>query len=224
MYVCQLFLLKVMYIRNPFLLLLPLALFFSVSSHAQLAPVADVESFRQRLAAENSQFATIECDFVQYKYLVIMDEPLVSSGKFYFRQDDRVRLDYAQPSPYLIVLNGQKVKIATGGKSNVYDVSSYQMVTVMKTMLSSCLLGDFSGAGRDYRMSVSEDGTVYHVEIEPLNRNIRRYLQKVEITFDKKDLSVNQLAVREPSGDYTRHVFSNKIFNTSFSEELFGMQ
>ena len=196
MYVCQLFLLKVMYIRNPFLLLLPLALFFSVSSHAQLAPVTDVESFRQRLAVENRQFATIECDFVQYKYLVIMDEPLVSSGKFYFRQDDKVRLDYVQPSPYLIVLNGQKVKIATGGKNNVYDVSSYQMVTVMKTMLSSCLLGDFSGAGRDYRMSVSEDGTVYHVEIEPLNRNIRRYLQKVEITFDKKDLSVNQLAVR----------------------------
>ena len=153
-----------------------------------------------------------------------MDEPLVSSGKFFFRQDDKVRLDYAQPSPYLIVLNGKKVKIATGGKNNVYDMSSYQMVTVMKSMLSSCLLGDFSGAGRDYRMSVSEDGTVFLVEIEPLNRNIKKYLQKIDIMFDKKDLSVNQLMVREPSGDYTRHVFTNKIFNTSFPEQLFEMQ
>ena len=201
-----------MYIKNHWLLLLLVVYLFSISSYAQLMPVADVESFRQRLAVENKQFTAIECDFTQYKYLVIMDEPLVSSGKFYFRQDDKVRLDYAQPSPYLIVLDGQKVKITTGGKTNVYDLSSYRMATVIKSMLSSCLSGDFSGAGRDYRMLVSEDRTEYHVEIEPLNRNIKKYLQKIEISFDKKDLSVNQLVVREPSGDYTRHVFTNKEF------------
>ena len=224
MYICQLFLVTKMYIRNHLLLLLPFVFFLSIPSQAQFTPVNDIELFRQRLAVENKQFTTIECDFMQFKHLVIMDEPLVSSGKFYFMQDDKVCLDYTQPSPYLIVLNGQKVKIATGGKSNVYDMSSYQMVTVMKSMLSSCLLGDFSGVGRDYRMSVSEDRTVYQVEIEPLNRNIKRYLQKIEITFDKKDLSVNQLIVREPSGDYTRHVFNNKNFNTSFSEQLFDLQ
>ncbi len=190
----------------------------------QLTPVTDIESFRQRLAAESKQYITIECDFTQYKHLTIMDEPLVSSGKFYFGQDDKVRLDYTKPSPYLIVLNGQKVKIATGGKSNVYDMSSYQMVTVMKSMLSSCLLGDFSGAGRDYRMSVSEDRSVYVVEIEPRNKRIKKYLTKIEVTFDKKDLSVNQLVVREPSGDHTRHVFTNKKFNVSLSEQLFSLQ
>ncbi|MDR1172681.1 MAG: outer membrane lipoprotein carrier protein LolA, partial [Bacteroidales bacterium] len=122
----------------------------------QLTPVTDVESFRQRLAAEN-RFTAIECDFTQYKHLTIMDEPLVSSGKFYYERDDKVRLDYVKPSPYLIVLDGQKVKITSGGKSNVYDMSSYRMVTVMKSILSSCLLGDFSGDGHEYSMSVSED-------------------------------------------------------------------
>ena len=212
-----------MFPKNHLLLLFALTFLVRVSSLAQLTPVADVESFRQRLAVENSRMTTVASDFTQYKYLAIMDEPLVSSGKFYFMKDDRVRLDYTQPTPYLIVLNGQKVKIVTGGKSNVYNMSSYQMVTVMKSMLSSCLLGDFSGVGRDYRMSVSEDKTAYHVDIEPMNRNIKKYLQKIEIIFDKKDLSVQQLTVREPSGDYTRHMFSRKIFHTAFSEQLFEL-
>jgi outer membrane lipoprotein-sorting protein len=198
-------------------------LFLLVPSFAQLTPVTDIESFRQRLAAEN-RFTTIECDFTQYKHLTIMDEPLVSSGKFYYEQDDKVRLDYVKPSPYLIVLNGQKVKIASDGNDHVYDMSSYRMVTVMKSMLSSCLLGNFSGAGRDYRMSVSEDRAVYVVEIEPRNKKIKQYVQKIEVTFDKKDLSVSQLIVREPSGDYTRHVFAGKKFNAPLSGRLFGLQ
>ena len=199
-------------------------LFLPVALYAQFTPVAEIEPFRQRMAAENKQFTTIECDFTQYKQLTIMDEPLVSSGMFFFKQDDKVRLDYTQPSPYLIVLNGQKVKITTTGKSNVYDMSSYQMVTVMKTMLSSCLLGDFSGAGRDYDMSVSEDKSVYLVEITPRIKRIKKYLQKIELIFDKGNLSVNQLTVYEPSGDYTRHVFANKKFNTSLPDQLFNLQ
>jgi hypothetical protein len=88
------------------------------------------------------------------------------------------------------------------------------MVTVMKSILSSCLLGDFSGDGHEYSMSVSEDQSVYMVEIEPRNKKIKKYIQRIEVTFDKKDLSVNQLVVREPSGDYTRHVFAGKKFVT----------
>jgi outer membrane lipoprotein-sorting protein len=179
-------------------------------SFAQFTPVTDIESFRQRLAAENKRFTTIECDFTQYKHLTIMDEPLVSSGRFFFQQDDKVRLDYAQPSPYLIEIDGQKVSITADGKSNVYDMSAYRMITMMKSMLTACLRGDFSGAGRDYQMTVSEDGSAYQVEIEPRNRNVRRYIQKIDIVFDKKDMSLNQLVIREPSGDYTQHVFSNK--------------
>ena len=199
-------------------------LFLPVGLHAQLTSVAEIEPFRQRMAAENKQYTSIECNFTQYKQLTIMDEPLVSSGLFFFKQDDKVRLDYTQPSPYLIVLNGQKVKITTNGRSNVYDMASYQVVTVMKTMLSSCLLGDFSGAGRDYDMSVSEDKSVYLVEIAPRIKRIKKYLQKIELTFDKVNLSVNQLTVYEPSGDFTRHIFTNKKFNTSLSDQLFNLQ
>ena len=207
--------------QRDFLMLL---LFFYIPLYAQYTPIADLESFRQRLSIANKQYTTITCDFTQYKQLTIMDEPLVSSGEFCFRQEDKIRLDYTTPSPYLIVLNGQKVKITTEGKSNVYDMASYQMVTVMKSMLSSCLLGDFSGAGRDYQMSVSESKSAYLVEIEPRNKKIRKYLCKIEVVFDKTNLSVDQLIVREPSGDYTRHVFTNKKFNLPLPEQLFSLQ
>ncbi len=152
-----------------------------------------------------------------------MDEPLIASGKFYYKLDDKICLDYTKPSPYLIVLNGQKVKMVSGGKNNVYDMSSYQMVTTMKTMLSSCLLGDLSGLGNDYRMSVFEDNLSYQMEIEPRNRKMKKYIQKIEVVFDKKDASVNQLVVREPSGDYTRHVFTHKKFNVPLSDQLFAI-
>ena len=198
-------------------------LFLSFTVSAQMTPVTDMELFRQRLSDANRQLVSIECDFEQYKHLVIMDEPLVSSGKFFFRNDDMVRLDYDKPSPYIIVLNVQKVKIVKDGTGAVYDMSSYRMVTVMKTMLSACLTGNFSGAGKDYRMSVSENNAVYNIVIEPLNRNIKKYVQKIEITFDKNNLSANQLIIYEPSGDFTKHVFTNKCFNLSLTDTLFAL-
>jgi outer membrane lipoprotein-sorting protein len=198
-------------------------LLISFPAVAQMTPVTDVELFRRRLSDAGKQLASIRCDFEQYRHLAIMDDPLVSSGKFFFRKDNMVRLEYDKPSPYLIVLNAQKVKTVKNGTQTVYDMSSYRMMTALKTMLSACLTGDFSGAGKDYRMSAAEDNASYNVVLEPLNRNIKKYLQKIEITFDKQNLSANQLIIYEPSGDFTKHVFTNKQLNLPLSDDLFAM-
>ncbi len=196
---------------------------FTLTLSAQEKAVSDIEFFRKKLAAESRQQESIECDFTQYRHLEIMDETLVSSGKFYFKREDMICLDYVNPAPYRIVLNGQKVKILSDGKKNVYDMSSNQQATAMKSMLASCLFGDFTGSESNYRMSVFEDESHYRVEIEPQNKRMKKYIRKIEAVFDKKNLSVDQLILREPSGDFTRQVFSDKKFNIPLSDQLFDI-
>ncbi len=197
----------------------------SVNCMAQRTAIADVGAFRQRLSAENRQVKSIESDFTQYKVMEIMEKPLVSSGKFYFRNDDKIRMDYLQPEAYLIVLDGQKIKIEAGGKKNVYDTSSNQIASAMQSMLSACLFGDIDEKNSAaYNMSAFETSENYQVEIEPRNKRMKKYIQKIEVVFSKKDLSVDQLTVWESSSDFTRQVFTNKKFNLSLSDQLFNVR
>ncbi|MDR2038096.1 MAG: outer membrane lipoprotein carrier protein LolA [Bacteroidales bacterium] len=190
---------------------------------AQKSPVTDLDKFAQKLSDGTRKQKTIESDFIQYKEMEIMEETLTSSGKFYFRDDDVVSLKYTSPEPYLIVVNGEKVKIETNGKKNIYNTSSNPMVTTMQSMFSACLSGDFTRS-KDYALAVFQDDSGYLIEIEPQNRKIKKYIQKIEVIFDKNDFSVNQLIVREPSGDFTKHVFFNKKFNTPLSDQLFEIK
>jgi outer membrane lipoprotein-sorting protein len=63
------------------------------------------------LAAAQASTRSIDARFVQTKHLSLLDEPLVSTGRFRFRRPDHVRLDVETPHPSTILIAGRSVTI-----------------------------------------------------------------------------------------------------------------
>lgn len=177
--------------------------------------------FNRRLSETALQSQSIVCDFVQEKYLDVFAEKVISKGKFYFRKADKICLSYTEPVDYLIVINGQKLKIVSDGKTNIVDLGTNKMMHGMNNLLAACMTGDLGLLKEGYQMEYLQDKESYLVKIKPLSQGMKAYMVEMAIWFDKKDMAVKQLRLSENANDYTEYRFLNRKFNTLTDDEKF---
>ena len=186
--------------------------------------LAQTRDFEARLAREAQTIQSIESDFTQVKYLDILDEKVISKGKFYYQKSNKICMDYAQPINYLIVINGSRLKIVADGKKSIMNLSSNKMMNQMQDMITACMVGDLTKMSADYKLEYFENTSYYLVKITPVNKAIQAYVSGIEIYLDKKDMSVHKLRLSETATNYTEYEFYNKRFNALKDESKFAVR
>lgn len=196
----------------------------ALSAHAQMRPLANPDELNKRLATEAQTLQSIESDFIQQKYIDVFDEKVTSRGKFYYKKENMICMDYSQPLNYLIVINNGKLKIVSDGKKSIMNLNTNKMMNQMQDMLTACMVGDLSKLSSDYRLSYFEDSKYYLVRIKPMQKAVQAYIHEMEIYLDKKDMSVHRLRLSETATNYTEYEFKNKKFNTLTDEKVFAIR
>ena len=193
------------------------------TANGQTAKTADMNEFKARLEQSAAGTSSIESNFTQVKHLDIFDEDITSKGKFYYRAEGKICLDYTTPVGYLIVINGEKIKIESDGKKNVMSLKDNAMMKEMRGMLAACFSGNLSDMS-GYKMDVTEDAKTYYVTITPASKSIQEYIKSFMVNMDKTDMSVARLRIQESATDYTDYLFSNKKFNTLTDDSKFSVR
>lgn len=188
--------------------------------NAQMKKLKDVDTFNKRVIQEAVSVKSIESDFTQIKHLDLFNENITSKGKFYYKHSDKISLDYSSPTKYLIVINGDKLKIVSDGKKNIVGLKSNKIMAEMRGMLTACMSGNISQIS-GYKMEYFEDTNSYLIKIKPTNKSVQAYISGFDIYMDKKDMSVSKLRISENASDYTDYLFQNKKFNTLTDDKKF---
>lgn len=186
--------------------------------------LVQTKDFENRLAKEAQTIQSIESDFTQVKYLDILDEKVTSKGKFYYQKSGKIRMEYAQPINYLIVINGARLKIVADGKKSTMTLNANKMMNQMQDMLTACMIGDLSKMTSDYKLEYFENAQYFIISIKPVNKAIQAYITGIEIYLDKKDMSVYKLRLSETATNYTEYEFYNKRFNALKDETKFSVR
>lgn len=210
--------------RISFLLLILFTSFRFLQAQEECRPLASVSAFQERLKKEAAAIQSIESDFTQEKYMDVFEEKVVSGGRFYYRQENKIRMDYTRPLDYRIIINGTKLKMVSEGKSSLVNLGSNPLMNEMKSMLSACMIGDLQSMTASYQLEYFETPAAYIVHIRPLAKSVQAYIRQIIITFDKKDLSVRKLRLAENTNDYTEYRFSGKKYNTLLNDEKFTIR
>lgn len=188
----------------------------------QMKKLNDVDAFKKKIEQTASSVKSIESDFTQIKHLDIFDDNITSKGKFYYKHNDKICLEYTTPAKYLIVINGEKLKIVSDGKKNVMSLNSNKVMKEMRGMLTACMSGNITEVS-GYQMDFFENAQQYLVKIKPTNKSVQEYISGFDIYFDKKDLSVTKLRISEAGNNYTDYLFANKKFNSLNDEKKFAV-
>lgn len=206
-------------------LLLAGCLMFTLQASAQYAgykSISDLAAFKKQFATESAKVQSITSDFVQQKELLALTETITSSGKFWFKRSNRVRIDYTKPFTYRMVMNGDKMLVKDDQKESRINVKSNKLFQQVNKIMIDCVQGTILDS-KDFTTRVFENDKTYLLEMTPVSKALKEFFQTIVLSVEKKDYSVKSIDMNEPSGDKTTITFSNKVLNAQVADEVFAL-
>ena len=206
---------------------LTIAFFFSAAerSSAQypgFKPGGDLAEFKKTFSSESARVMTITSDFTQEKNLSALTEKITSTGKFWFKRNNRVRIEYLKPFSYLMIMNADKIHVRDNQKENTINVKSNKVFQQVNRIMIDCVQGTILES-KDFSTKVFEDEKIYLLEMTPIAKNLRDFFQTIVLRVDKRDYSVNAIEMNEPGGDQTIISFQNKKLNEQVADAVFAL-
>ena len=206
-----------------FLLFMCIAVTAVYAQHTGYRPVADMAAFKIQFTAAAKQTQSVKADFVQEKNLSLLSEKISSKGRFWFKKDNLVRMEYNQPFQYLVVINKNNVLVKDGQKENKISTKSNKLFQQINRMMVDCVQGT-ALSNPDFTVAAFENAGAWLVELTPVVKGMKDYFKNINIVLSKKDYSVNRLEMYEQSGDNTIISFTNKELNASIADTLFAIK
>lgn len=186
-------------------------------------PVKDAAALQKKIVEASGKITTIQCDFTQEKKMSMLTDKAISKGKFYFKKDSKVRLEYLVPVKNLIVMNSGKMMMKDDKKTQQMDMHRSKVFQ----QLNNVIVGSVNGSlfnGKDFSVSFSESNNQVRVELKPLSKMLKNFLSTIVLVLDKKDFTAVRIEMNEASGDNTILSFSSKQINGVVDDALFAVK
>jgi len=195
----------------------------SFSTYAQYpgyAAIPEIVVFKKQFNAESAKVLSIACDFKQEKTLTSLKEKITSTGKFWFKRSNKLRMEYTKPFVYLIVMNSDKMLVRDSQKENRINAKSSKLFQKINRIMIDCVQGNILD-NKDFTARVFENGTTFLLEMTPVSKTLHEFFQTIVLTVDKKDYSAKSIIMNEPMGDITLIKFEHKKLNEPIPDAVF---
>ena len=202
------------------ILIISCSVFSSKAQYAGYTLMPDLATFKTGFTAAAQKTTTIKSDFIQEKNLGMLSEKIVSKGKFWFKKESQVRMEYTTPFEYLMVINKDKVFIKDGQKQNTINTKSNKLFQQINKITVDCVQGNVLN-NPDFKVRIFESKGTYLIEMAPVAKNLKDFFSTINVIVDKKDYAVTNIEMNENSGDNTIIRFTNKEMNTNIPDALF---
>ena len=191
------------------------AALFTFSAHAQpqgYRAVTDKAAFEKSYAAAAEKTTSIRSDFRQEKNLSMLSEKITSSGVFLFKSPNRVRMEYTSPYKYLMIINNDKILIQDRQKKKVYSAGDNKIFKSLNSVILECVQGRIL-SNKSFKPVLYENKTAYCLDLAPQSKELKQLFSTIRLIIAKNNFSIDEIEMRESSGDNTVITFTNKRIN-----------
>lgn len=178
---------------------------------------------KQQINAVASKMKTMQCDFVQTKYLKMLNDKMVSRGKMYYQQSNKLRWEYTYPYTYTFVLNGSKVLISKGKRSDVINVNQSKFFKEIARIMMNSVVGKCLTDSKDFKVSLTGASAEYVATLYPQQKQMKQMFQKIILHFNKQKSTVSKVELIEKKGDRTIIELKNVKSNAPINAKVFGI-
>lgn len=182
--------------------------------------VADKQSFTNKMERSAGLTNSLKADFVQEKNLSAIEETIISTGSFLFKKPGKIRMEYASPFKYLMIISDGKVTIRDGQKTNSFSSRGNKLFTVVNNIMIDCMQGTVL-TNKDFRNEIFENENRYLVSLKPTGKDLKNYFESISVVMTKNEMEVMQIIMSEPSGDNTIIKFNNRQLNAKIPDTDF---
>lgn len=182
---------------------------------------AEVTSF-QKAMTNATQVKTLTADFTQYKKVNYVKNELVSSGKFYVKNPDKLAWFYKSPAPYTMIFKDKKMFLEERGKKKTMDLSRNKQFEKISQAIQLNMSGS---AYKDTEFSPSYYQTAKHyiLKLDPIAKDVKKSMKQLVLFFDKTNQLVSEIKLIDNANSVTRYVFTNQRINGALADSIFDL-
>jgi len=197
-------------------------LFLIVSTVHSQQKMTTVEAsvLKEKVKNKAALTETITSDFVQHKHLDFLANDIVTKGDLAFKAPNMVKWSYIDPFAYSVIFKDENLYINDEGQKSDVNLSSSKLFKQLNKLIVNSVKGDMFDA-KEFDITYFKTATNSDVHFVPTNKKISKYIKAFHIQFNGKG-DVVEIKMIEPSDDYTRIVFSNRILNKTVSDAVFA--
>jgi outer membrane lipoprotein-sorting protein len=173
------------------------------------------------LETAQKETATLTARFVQTKHVSLLNEPLVSSGRFVFKRPDSVLWVVEKPEAATIFIRGSEVEIPGLSTEDSRALAMAPLMTVLP-QLGSMFVGDTSKLESQFVVSAYEQDGRIVVRLRPRLEGWRKLLVQLELRFGRPDLLLREIAMTDAFGDRLDIVLHEVVRNAQVPDSTFG--
>lgn len=193
-----------------------------------MLPLAlSAQQSEQQIKKEIGQVAasvkTLQCDFVQTKYLKMLNDKMVSRGKMYYQQGNNLRWEYVSPYTYTFILNKDKVLLKNKQRNDIIDVKQNKVFREIAFMMMNSVVGDCLNDTKSFKSSIVVAGGEWIATLLPLRKEMKQLFQTIVLHFSKKQGVVTMVEMIERNGDKTIIELKNVKKNEAIANSVFAI-
>ena len=207
---------------KPFKRILTIALLLLLTLSAGAQSITEAQARRQINAAA-ARMRTLTCDFVQTKSLQMLKSKIVSKGKMYYAQHNKLRWEYTSPYSYTFILNNQSVWMKNDKGTNRINVSQSKMFKEITRIMMSSVVGSCVTDNRDFDVTLQGKDNNWKAMMKPKRNPMKQMFRTITVYFDLKRQMVIGVRMIEKNGDTTAIVLKNASVNTPINEKVFSL-
>ncbi len=185
-------------------------------------PAADLASVLEDVKNSAGQTESLVSDFRQEKHLDIMDENLLSQGRFAYQKPDQLRWELLAPVASGFVLRGQEGERwnSLSGSREHYRIDSDPVMAMIARQLLAWARVDLDWLRQRYVMTLLSEEPL-RLQLTPRDAGEASFIKHLEISFGSDRRYVHEVLLQEQSADYTRITFSRVNINKPLPGDIF---
>lgn len=195
----------------------------SLLSFISMAQAPQQSEIINQINEASVQMQSLECDFVQTKFLSILDDTMVSEGKMYYQQANKLRWEYVSPYTYTFILNDNQVLLKNDNRADVIDVNQNKIFKEIARMMMNSIVGTCLSDEKSFKTSVEVTGKDWVATLIPQKRDMKQMWNKLLLHINPEMKVVYKVEMHEPSGDYTIIDLINIKTNNQISPAIFDI-
>lgn len=181
---------------------------------------AEADALKSLVKQQAKTTKTITSEFTQYKHMDFLSNDIVTKGTLHFKAPNLIKWSYTEPFAYAVIFKDDKLFINDEGKKSDIDMSASKLFKQLNSLIINSVKGDMFDA-EEFTIDYFKVGETSVVHFKPKAKKSAAFIQAFHLTFNAQG-DVEIVKMIEPSGDYTKIVFNNKVLNNPVSDALFN--
>jgi outer membrane lipoprotein-sorting protein len=154
------------------------------------------------------------------KRVELLEQPLVSRGRFAFKRPDRVRLEVTEPQPGTLLIRGTEVRIPGMSEADAHAMAMTP-TAAMFSRLGALFTGETRALEQDFEVSARADGTSIEVALTPRQDRWQKVLRRIELRFSGPQLLTDKIRIDDSLGDQLEITMLDVQRNVDLPDTLF---